>query len=902
MLTLAGMVAEAVLLWLLLQSASAQHVRLSSKTEWSALLELRSSLGLRAKYWPRKVDPCSSWVGVDCRNGRVVGINVSGLRRTRAGSANPGFSVDALVNFNLLASFNSSGFALSGSIPDWFGNRLSALEVLDLRSSRVTGPIPPSLGNLSSLNSLYLSGNSLTGSIPPSLGQLSALSFLDLAGNLLTGSIPAALSSLRNLTHLNLSSNYLSGSIPPGLGTLSMLKFLYLSNNSLGASIPEELGKLSRLIELEIGENFLSGSLPAELRGLRRLEKMEIGNNFLEGPFPDDLFPSLTQLQFVALRENKFDGALPDALWMKPDLRFLDVSGNNFTGILPNLNSSVKTIDAVINLSDNMFYGGLVSSLGNFSTIYLSGNYFQGEVPSAWENNATVIKNCLRSVPEQRSLEECRLFYAERNLTFDNFGEPDRPPPESPQKSSKRWVFILVGVFGGLGFLMLLVLVLILLLRIHNGDNATQRGTANVRPDPEEDAMPPAKASIDLLGVGERFTYEQMLHSTGNFSDANLIKHGHSGDLFRGNLEDGIPVVIKRVDLHFFKKDSCMLELDLFSKVSHTRLVPLLGHCLEHETQKFLVYKYMPNRDLSNSLHRPTSLEDDGLQSLDWITRLKIAIGAAESLSYLHHECTPPLVHRDVQASSILLDDKFEVRLGSLSEVCIQEGESFPSMITKMLRMPPTSEQGPSDPSSGSCAYDVYCFGKVLLELITGNLGISSSDDMTMKEWLEHTLPYISIYEKELVVKIVDPSLIVDDDLLEEVWAMAIVARSCLNPKPSKRPLMRYILRALENPLKVVREENSNSARLRTASSRKSWSTAFFGSWRQNSLESSTVPFQTNREAAGGLKQLARGGSQSAGANEVSSSNKRLSNEIFPEPTEMTDAGGRQDAQQHTAP
>ena len=89
-----------------------------------------------------------------------------------------------------------------------------------------------------------------------------------------------------------------------------------------------------------------------------------------------------------------------------------------------------------------------------------------------------------------------------------------------------------------------------------------------------------------------------------------------------------------------------MTELDLFSKVSHARLVPLLGQCLEHETDKLLVYKYMVCGDLGSSLHRVTDLEDDSLQSLDWITRLKIAIGAAEGLSYLHHECNPPLVHR----------------------------------------------------------------------------------------------------------------------------------------------------------------------------------------------------------------------------------------------------------------
>jgi hypothetical protein len=179
----------------------------------------------------------------------------------------------------------------------------------------------------------------------------------------------------------------------------------------------------------------------------------------------------------------------------------------------------------------------------------------------------------------------------------------------------------------------------------------------------------------------------------------------------------------------------------------------------------------------------------------------------------------------------------------------------------------------------------VYCFGKVLLELVTGKLGISKSDDATTREWLEHALAQISVYDRELVAKIVDPSMIVDEDLLEEVWAMAIVARSCLNSKPSKRPPMKYVLKALENPLKVVRDDMYSSGRLRTTSSRRSWSAAFFGSWRHGPDNASTL----GHANTSGLKQPGRAGSRGSSGIEHSSSNKRLSSEIFPEPLEMQD-------------
>lgn len=174
---------------------------------------------------------------------------------------------------------------------------------------------------------------------------------------------------------------------------------------------------------------------------------------------------------------------------------------------------------------------------------------------------------------------------------------------------------------------------------------------------------------------------------------------------------------------------------------------------------------------------------------------------------------------------------------------------------------------------NGTCAYDVYCFGKVLLELVTGKLGLSSSTNTTMKEWSEATQTYISMYDKELVTNIVDPSLVIDEDLLEEVWVMAIVARSCLNPKPTRCPLMRHVLKALENPLKVVRT---------TTTSRGSWSAALFGSWRQGS----SAAMSHKAEGSNSFKHSGMTGS--IGSGWIGSlSNRRHSKEIFLEPLDM---------------
>jgi hypothetical protein len=635
------------LLLLLFESTLEQSEPLSWRTDRAALLELRSSLGLRSRDWPRKVDPCSRWNGVRCLNGRVIGLNISGFQRTRIGRQNPQFAVNALANLTLLSWFNASNFLLPGSIPDWFGFRMGALQVLDLRACSVEGALPSSLGNLTNLTSMYLSHNNLTGQIPVSLGQLLSLSVLDLSRNSLNGLIPLSFMSLGNLSILDMSSNNLSGSIPPGIGTLVKLQYLNLSSNNLSSPIPAQLGDLSSLVDLDLSFNTLSGSLLGDLRGLTNLRNMIIGDNLLGGSLPDGFFATLTQLQSIVLRHNHFTGVLPGGLWSLPELRLLNVSGNNFSGMLPNSSSNTNAIAAVLDISQNMFYGGLTPLLRRFSFIDLSGNFFEGSVPDYVPINASLDSNCLQNVSSQRNLAECSTFYAQRGLTFDNFGLPNstQPPAAGNPGKSNRKTIILAAVLGGIGFVILVVLLVLLLLCTRKRGATNQRGVG-VGPVPAEGGAPPPGLVINFSSLGDAFTYQQLLQATGDFSETNLIKNGHSGDLFRGVLENGITVVIKRIDLRAITKETYLLELDFFSKPSHTRLVPFLGHCLENEHEKFLVYKFMPNGDLSNSLYRKNNSEEDGLQSLDWITRLKIAIGAAEGLCYLHHECTPPLVHR----------------------------------------------------------------------------------------------------------------------------------------------------------------------------------------------------------------------------------------------------------------
>ncbi|KAF7015931.1 unnamed protein product [Triticum aestivum] len=731
-------------------AAAVAQQPLASPSDLAGLYSLRASLGLRAREWPARADPCTAWAGVMCRAGRVVGVSVAGFRRTRLASRAPAFAVDGLRNLTALELFNASGFPLPGEVPAWFSRDLpQPLAVLDLRYAAVNGTLPPDLGSSGNLTRLLLSGNSLSGQVPETLLSVKGLRVLDLSTNNFTGELPSV---------------------------------------SVGA-----------------------GDVAASL--------FNISGNSLYGVATDAI------------------GAL------KTRFRLVDVSSNYLDG---NWNGSDATVDVSV--------------------------------------------NCFSGVSGQRRHVDCEDFYRREGVRLVDIPVPAPLPQPSPEKSRGISKNVLIGVLAAAAALMVMFLVALLFCLMRRrqrgggrgaetneeGARGMRRRDSSVNPvasspaavSPRADATP--KDAITVFG---ELTYEQLVHATGGFGDDNLLKHGHSGDIYHGVLENGAHVIVKKIGTKSINKVSS--ELDFYSRYSHERIVPLLGH-LANNDEEFLSYKYMPKADLTNALHKKPVDTEDGLHSLDWITRLKIATGVAEAMCFLHDECSPPFVHRDIQASSVLLDDKFEVRLGSMSNICAQQSAGSQNVFSRILRSSKSLDKNTSGPPA-TCSYDVYCFGKVILELVTGNFGVSGSNDAGSEEWLANTTNRISISDKDSITNIIDPLLVVDEDHLEEVWAVAIVAKTCLNSKPSRRPSARYVLKALENPLRVVRAgSRSNSARLRSSSSRSSWQSTFLQGSRYQSYEVMS-PSGRMLDRRGSVRSHISGG-------EASSSFKRSLREIAPDP------------------
>lgn len=598
--------------------------KLISRSEYRALYSLRGSLGIKARDWPRKNDPCTKWNGVHCEDGRVIGLTLTGLHRTKRGNASASFAVDGLQNLTRLSTFISTDFSLPGAIPDWFGTSSlnNSLTVIDICRASINGSLPESLGYMKRLKILKLSGNQLNGVIPKNLGLLDELKVLDM------------------------SSNFLNGLIPPKLTSLPYLKSLLLSKNNLNGSIPGAIANSSILITLDLSHNNLSGPFPAELNNTQSLEFLNLGNNFLSGDLLGDIFINLPNLTSLVLSHNNFSNEIPKSLWALSNMQLIDLSYNNFSGILPNsfanLNASILHID----FSHNFYYHhlpvGSEKLFKNLRHLDISYNYFDGDIKFHKGTNVTVLQNCFTSQDDidQRSTTECRAFYDSIGVDYDDptIPSPTPSPSISPNSGTMikwHWYYSLALAFVALS---LVVLGLVLW-------KCRRHGVVSVENEIQERGFPQISSASFPSSV-DSITYDKIQKATLNFNANLFMKTGHSGDLYHGNLENGTPIVVKKIDTNVAEKEMYLVELDIFTRVLHTKLAPYLGHCLANESDKYIVYKYLPNLDLATAFYIKSTQDEDEIKSLDWITRQKIAIGVAEALIYLHHECAPPIVHR----------------------------------------------------------------------------------------------------------------------------------------------------------------------------------------------------------------------------------------------------------------
>uniref|UniRef100_A0A5B6YZJ2 non-specific serine/threonine protein kinase n=1 Tax=Davidia involucrata TaxID=16924 RepID=A0A5B6YZJ2_DAVIN len=311
---------------------------------------------------------------------------------------------------------------------------------------------------------------------------------------------------------------------------------------------------------------------------------------------------------------------------------------------------------------------------------------------------------------------------------------------------------------------------------------------------PHQPALPPPPPSMSLGFNTSNFTYDNLAAATGGFAKANLLGQGGFGYVHKGVLPDGREVAVKSLKSGSGQGErEFQAEVDIISRVHHRHLVSLVGYCIAG-SQRMLVYEFVPNSTLEFHLHgkdRPT---------MDWPTRLKIALGSAKGFAYLHEDCHPRIIHRDIKAANILIDYQFEAKVADFGLAKLSS-DNYTHVSTRIMGT--FGYLAPEYASSGKLTEksDVYSYGVMILELITGRRPVDVySDDDSLVDWARPILTRVT--EGGSYEELVDPRL-EDNYDPQEMLRLVASAGACIRHSARRRPKMSQVVRALEGDVSL---------------------------------------------------------------------------------------------------
>ncbi|KAL5703516.1 hypothetical protein ACHQM5_022054 [Ranunculus cassubicifolius] len=719
---------------------------------------------------------------------------------------------------------------LNGTIPATLSN-CSQLVTLDLSFNYLTGTIPASLGGLSKLKDLIMWMNQLEGEIPEELRYIKTLENVILDNNGLTGSIPAGLSNCTNLNWISLSSNHLSGEIPSWIGTLKSLAILKLGNNSFTGSIPAEIGDCESLVWLDLNSNSLSGSIPPTLS--KQAGKIAVGlvtgkryvylkndgstechgaGSLLEfyGIKPEGLdrvptrrscnftrvymgntqytFDHNGSMIFLDLSYNRLENSIPKEICNMYYLMVLNVGHNNLSGQIPEDLGNLKSV-GILDLSHNNFQGTIPNSLSGLtllSEIDLSYNNLSGMIPESGQ---------LATFPAARYNNNTGLC----GIPLAACSPGLNLPKDQRQKSHRRQASLAGSVAMGLLatiFVIFGVIIVIVERRKRKKkerqlesyiDSRSHSGTANGNGWKLMSAKEALSISLAAFEKPLRkLTFADLQEATNNFHNDSMIGSGGFGDVYRAQLKDGSVVAVKKLIQVSGQGDrEFTAEMETIGKIKHRNLVPLLGYCKVGE-ERLLVYEYMRFGSLEDILH---DRRKAGIK-LNWAARRKIAIGSARGLAFLHHNCIPHIIHRDMKSSNVLLDENLEARVSDFGMARMMSAMDTHLSVSTLAGTP--GYVPPEYYQSFRCSTkgDVYSYGVVLLELLTGRTPTDSIDfgDNNLVGWVKQ-------HAKLKISDVFDPELMKEDPSLEiELLQHLKVACACLDDRPWRRPTMIQVM------------------------------------------------------------------------------------------------------------
>ncbi|KAL4289540.1 hypothetical protein GQ457_14G002370 [Hibiscus cannabinus] len=297
------------------------------------------------------------------------------------------------------------------------------------------------------------------------------------------------------------------------------------------------------------------------------------------------------------------------------------------------------------------------------------------------------------------------------------------------------------------------------------------------------------------------FTFKQLHSATGGFSKSNVVGHGGFGSVYRGVLSNGRKVAVKLMDQEGKQgEEEFKMEVELLRRLRSPYLLALIGYCSD-SSRKLLVYEFMANGGLQEHLY-PISGSNNINFKLDWETRLRIALEAAKGLEYLHEHVSPPVIHRDFKSSNILLDKNFHAKVSDFGLAKLGSDKAGGHVSTRVL-----GTQGYVAPEYALTGHlttksDVYSYGVVLLELLTGRVPVDLKRPPGEGALVSWVLPQLT--DREKVVGIMDPAL-EGQYSMKEVIQVAAIAAMCVQPEADYRPLMADVVQSLVPLVKTHR-------------------------------------------------------------------------------------------------